>query len=49
MRERVDRMQAVLTIDSAAGKGTCVCVTVDPAAGNDFNNESSVARRGESL
>jgi signal transduction histidine kinase len=47
MRERADRMQAVLMIESDAEAGTKVCVAVDPQAGGVFLSSNEAAQIGE--
>jgi signal transduction histidine kinase len=47
MRERADRMQAVLMIESDAAMGTKVCVTVDPQAGGVFLSRDDAAQIGK--
>jgi signal transduction histidine kinase len=48
MRERADRMQGALTIESKAAAGTKVCVAVDPQAGGVFLRSDDAAQIGKS-
>jgi signal transduction histidine kinase len=46
MRERADRMQAVLMIESSCGAGTAVSISVNPGAGSLVLNSDDAAQIG---